>query len=328
MELTLATRDGREIGVIPYDVDMEAGGNNTFEIEVPRAACSGEIDYGMRVFVLGTEFGGIVGEIQTMNDPEMVYYRGYLWRGLLKKKIIVPPSGQDYYMISGELNSCIRQLISSVYNDSLMRGCGESTGVSVSGLQFDRYTDLLSGITKMLASVGYRISIKYVEEGTGGFVEIGAVPVVNYSAKIEFSEDDEVKFVVDDARNGVNHLICLGQGDLAARTVVHLYADASGNISETQTFFGRDEIAETFDYPSAADSAELINSGKERFAEVLSRKRFDASAGRIETDLQIGDVISGRDYVTGINIVKPIERKILQIVGEIETIEYRLEGET
>ena len=147
MNVILATRDGREICVVPYDVDMEAGGENTFSIQIPRAAWSGYYTYETLVYVPDTEFGGIIGEIQTMQEPEMVYCKGYLWRGLLSKKIIQPPAGQDYYTISGDANACIRQLISNVYNDPLMRGASEAAGVNISSYQFNRYTDLLRLIT-------------------------------------------------------------------------------------------------------------------------------------------------------------------------------------
>ena len=327
MELILATRDGREKELIPYDIDMEAGGENTFEMEIPRAAWSGEYEHGMLIYVPGTEFGGPIGEIQTMNEPEMVYCKGYVWRGLLQKKIIEPPAGTDYYTISGDANACIRQLITNIYADPLIQGAQTAAGVTISNYQFNRYTDLLAGMEAMLSSVGYRLNIAYKQENTGGHVEIGAVPIENYTAQIQFSEDDEIKITADDIRNGVNHLICLGQGELSERLVVHLYADESGNISRTQSLFGRDEIAEVYDYSSAEDEAELVKGGTERLKEIMSAQRFDASAGRIDEDLQIGDVISGKDYTTGINVSLPIERKILRIVGEVETIEYRLEGE-
>lgn len=327
MELILATRDGREKELIPYDIDMEAGGDNTFEMEIPRAAWTGEYEHEMLVYVPDTEFGGIIGEIQTMNEPEMVYCRGYLWRGLLQHKIIVPPSGQDYYTISGDANACIRQLITNIYADPLIQGAESAAGVMISSYQFNRYTDLLTGMIAMLSSVGYRLNIEYIQQNTGGYVEIGAVPIENYTAQIQFSEDDEIKINADDIRNGVNHLICLGQGELSQRTIVHLYTDADGNISQTQTFTGRDEITETYDFSSAEDEASLIKGGIERLMEIRSSKRFDASAGRIEADLHIGDIVSGQDYTTGISVSLPIERKILRIIGEIETVEYRLEGE-
>lgn len=328
MDLIVATRDGRELGVLPFDVDMEAGGENNFMIEIPRAAWTKQIDFNQLVYVTGTEFGGIIGKIQTMNDPEMVYCSGYLWRGLLQKKIICPRQGEDYYTISGDANECITTLLSEFYEDPLIRGNTAPAGVNISSFQFDRYTDLLSGIAKMLSSVNYRIEIEQKPEGTGGYVEVSAVPVVNYSATIEYSEDDEITIVVDDVKNGVNHLICLGQGELGERERIDLYADADGNISQVQSFWGRDEITEVYEN-TGADTAELIAGGTERLREIMNYQKFDAAAGRIEsTDLQIGDIISGRDYVTGINVVKPIERKILTITNEIPEIEYRLEGQT
>lgn len=329
MDLIVATRDGRELGVLPYDIDMEAGGENNFMIEIPRAAWTNQIEFEQLVYITGTEFGGIIGEIKTMNEPEMVYCSGYLWRGLLQKKIISPRPGDDYYTISGDANECIQTLITEFYGDLLIRGKTEPAGVNITAFQFDRYTDLLSGISKMLSSVGYRIEIEQKPEGTGGYVEVSAVPIVNYSATIEYSEDDEITIVVDDVRNGVNHLICLGQGELSQRQRVDLYVDANGNISNVQTYTGRDEITAVFEDTSAEDAAALTAGGTNRLRELMSYQKFDAAAGRIEsTDLQIGDIISGRDYVTGINVVKPIERKILTITNEIPEIEYRLEGQT
>ena len=49
---------------------------------------------------------------------------------------------------------------------------------------------------------------------------------------------------------------------------------------------------------------------------------------RIEdADLEIGDIVSGRDYITGILVQKPVVRKILVIRGERMKVEYKLKGE-
>ena len=67
---------------------------------------------------------------------------------------------------------------------------GTDTGVTVSNYQFDRYCTLLEGITKMLKSVGYRLSIRHKrEKGIPGYVLIEAVPVVDHSDEIELSKD-------------------------------------------------------------------------------------------------------------------------------------------
>ena len=59
---------------------------------------------------------------------------------------------------------------------------------------------------------------------------------------------------------GINHLICLGLGELKNRTVIHLYADANGVISRTQTQFGSDEVTNVYDY-AGAETENLIKSG-------------------------------------------------------------------
>ena len=63
----------------------------------------------------------------------------------------------------------------------------------------------------------------------------------------------------------MNHLICLGSGQLEERLVVHLYADTNGTISQTQTQFGIDEICATYEYSTIETEEELIQEGIGRF---------------------------------------------------------------
>ena len=46
----------------------------------------------------------------------------------------------------------------------------------------------------MLKSVGYRLQIRYVqqERGQPGYVELSAVPIEDYSEKIELSQDSRL----------------------------------------------------------------------------------------------------------------------------------------
>ena len=324
MDLILATKDGREIGFIPYDVDIEVGQENNFEIGIPNAAWDGSYKKDMLIYIPGTEYGGIIGRMQTMTNPEYVYIRGRTWRGLLDKKIISPAAGQDYYTISGEANTCIRTLLSTFYKDGLMQGSTEDTGANIS-YQFNRYATLMDGMKAMLRTINRRPSIKYIETESGGHVEISAIPIENYAAQIELSEDDELSINADQIANGVNHLICLGSGELSERLVIHIYTDAQGNVVGSQVLTGRHEIAEVYDYPGAENETELRRYGLERLEEVKSRTTFDADVLEIESTLGVGDIISGRDFTTGIYVEKPIVRKILKITNEILTEEYKLE---
>ena len=49
---------------------------------------------------------------------------------------------------------------------------------------------------------------------------------------------------------------------------------------------------------------------------------------KIEGNVDIGDIVGGRDYLTGVIMKKPIGRKIWKLSGGKEKIEYKLEGES
>jgi hypothetical protein len=122
--------------------------------------------------------------------------------------------------------------------------------------------------------------------------------------------------------DGVNHLICLGQGELKNRVVVHLYVDADGNISQHQTFAGADEICAVYDYAGAARE-DLIQSGTQQLKNMASHDSFQMELDTAQ-DVAIGDIVGGRDYVTGKRMTAPIVTKICTWKNGFEDIAYKL----
>lgn len=243
------------------------------------------------------------------------------------KRIIEPPSGSDYYTISGELNKCISEVLDGSLG-SLFQVSNEDTGVSVSSYRFNRYVTVEEGLTAMLESVGYRLNIEYIQTELSGYVEISAQPAVNYGYEVDISQDTQLDFSSEDYRMGVNHLICLGSGELANRLVVHLYADSDGNISTTQSITGIEEIVEVYDNNGIDDETTMTQMGIDYMKELLNYKRFDSSSKEMDTiDLPIGDTITGRDYITGTVVTKPITQKIAHRQSGLFSYEYRIEGE-
>ena len=57
----------------------------------------------------------------------------------------------------------------------------------------------------------------------------------------------------------------------------------------------------------------------------MNYKKISVSVDDIE--LEIGDTVAGRDYVTGIYVRQPITQKILRITDGQEDIEYKVKGE-
>ena len=122
----------------------------------------------------------------------------------------------------------------------------------------------------------------------------------------------------------VNHLVCLGSGELENRTVVHLYADAVGNISQTKTFTGLDEYEAVFDYPSAESTEELIKSGTEELKALWSQNELSISFDP-EADLyDVGDIVGAYDNITKIAVSAEIVKKIVTIQNGQTNISYEV----
>ena len=329
MQIIIADTFGRELGFWEKEryLDVDIGSKDEFEIEISSKGWDQKrFNYGNQIFIPNTEYGGIIGDIKSLTKTSTIRMTGDTWRGMLAKKIIEPPTDQDYRKVSGELNTIIGELISGQFDDLFM-AASTNTGVYVQNYKFERYCTLLTGIEDMLASVGYRIKIVYKEGDSGfsGWVEVEAVPIIDYSETEEFSQDSKVNFTVQDYRRGINHLICAGTGEGAGRTVLHLYVQEDGSIGNTKYYTGLNERVALYSYTSQTDADKLREDGEKRLKEMMNYKEMEVTVE--EVDLAVGDTVSGRDYVTGMVIQKPIIQKILKIDGDKESIEYKTKGD-
>lgn len=328
-QLILADQNLRDVKpVMDAEIDIAIGSDeNDYEIKIRRDRWDERYTYGNIFYIKDTEFGGIIGrkKINTAEDTISLY--GRTWRGKLDKKVIRPPAGQDYRKVSGELNAVLNTLVTEQFNDYFVVSQAD-TGVTVTNYQFDRYCTLLAGITKMLKSVGYKLHIEYIqqERGQPGYVELSAAPIVDYSEQIELSQDSRLNFVFDETKNGVNHLICLGKGELQERQVVDLYVGKSGSIGKTQYYTGIQEVAETYE-DTSSESDELEEKGREKLQELMNSTSFSMDVESLGMEVEIGDIIGGRDYVTGMYAAKPIAKKIYKVSGGTASLEYEIEGD-
>lgn len=233
----LATRK-KEIGTNPLldaNCTFDANKEREFSIKIARCNWTEDMTYGNLVYVPDTEYGGIIGSVLTDTTLDYVELKGYTWRGRMNTKVISPPSGSNYKTVSGELNTVLKKLIEPEFGGLYVVSSAD-TGVSVSNYQFDRYCTLLDGITKMLQTVGYRMDIRHKrEQGVPGYVLVSAVPIVDYSDVIELSKDSGLNYTMEDKRDGVNHLIVTGKGEMQDRNVFHLYVWPSGAIKRHST---------------------------------------------------------------------------------------------
>lgn len=327
MELILADGNGKEIRPLrEAEVDIENYKTNDFELAISIEDWKDDIVYGGRVYIENTEMGGIIRKIRSSTKEKTIYAHGSTFRGMLMKKIITPMQGEDFRIVNGELNEILRELIEDCNLSSLFSVPTIDTEVTVR-FQFERYCTLLSGIEKMLDSVGYRLDIRYIKNNAEAYVRLQAVPQVDYSGKKEFSQDGGLNFTATNDQGGVNHLICLGKGELKDRIVKHLYVQKNGTIGEQPYYTGIEEIEDIYDY-SSAEEPELIEKGTERLKELMNSKKFEVDIENdIKTDMQIGDIVGGRDYITGISVKKPIVGKIYTNKNGTEKVEYKIKGD-
>lgn len=327
-KLILADQNLKDIApVMDAEIDIAIGEENDYEIKIPRNEWRPEYTFGNVFYVKDTEYGGIIGEMDTSTAEDTISLLGRTWRGMLDKKIIRPPAGQDYKKVSGELNLVLNDLVAEHFDDYFVV-VQIDTGVSVTNYQFDRYCTLLAGINKMLKSVEYRLKIRYVqqERGQPGYVELSAVPIVDYSEQIELSQDSRLNFTFRNCRNGVNHLICLGKGELQERQVIDLYVQEDGSIGSEPYYTGIREIAATYE-DTSSETDELEKKGREKLQELMNSTSFSMDVETLNMDVAIGDIIGGRDYLTGLYAKKPIAKKIYKVEDGKTSLEYEIEGD-
>lgn len=323
----LANENLREMGAIKdANVTVDLNGDRTFSVQIARSNWRPELTFSSLIYIMGTEYGGIIGEALTDTTLDYVELKGLSWRGRLAKKIIQPPTGSDYKTVSGELHTVMKELIEPEF-DGLFVVSQEDTGVTVSNYQFDRYCTLLDGLTKMLKSKWYRLQLSFRrEQGEPGYLFVEAVPIVDYSNRIELSRDCRLNYTMDDKRDGVNHLIVAGKGELQDRNVLHLYVQEDGSISTQQYYTGLQEIAEIYENTST-ETDELWSKSAERLQELMNKKTFRMDVAKLGLDIGIGDIVGGRDYLTGMYMAKPVENIVYELIGDAESRTYKLEGE-
>lgn len=308
------------------EVDLDVGDTNDFEINTAVSKYDAErIGYGCKIFIPGTEYGGIIGDIESNTNEEKVVMRGRTWRGMLQYKVVEPPAGQDHLVLSGELNTAIRTLIGDRFGD-LMVIPEVDTGITIKSWQVDRYVTLYDALQKLVSNYGCRLQIQYVQpEGLEyGYVTVQAAPTKDYSEQLEYSQEEGIHVTVRDRRNGVNHLVCVGQGENQDRIVLHLYVQRDGSIGKTQYYTGLDEISAVYDY-SSAEADKLEEDGTKQLKELQNYKKCEMTIDN--ADLEIGDIVAGYDAVTNTQVIKPVIQKILKFQDGKITIDYSVKGE-
>ena len=290
--------------------------DNDFELQVEEAVWEKyPMIKGHYLYEVGTEWGGMVEDVNHVGTTVKV--GGPTWRGMLARKIISPPAGQAYKAITAmEANQAIAALVGTSLGPLFAVSTADS-GMTVSG-SF-RYTNLLAAIHSMLQQYGARLEIIF--DGTQ--VVLSAVSSVDYT-DTELSQEYEAPLESSVAYGeAYNHVIALGRGELAEREVVELWRLDDGTITTTTQPAGANDKQFVLDYPNAESLEELTSSATDKLIESSPIESIGINLNEIEIDFKLGDVVGGRDKVTGLTISKPITKKILKIDKNGRKINYK-----
>ncbi len=319
MDLIFTNKNMEDVGVLQdFDFDLAFGADeNDFECTIP--ASSHCCEAGSLLYMEGTEYGGIIDGIRSKSDSQEVIYSGRTWHGILNSKVIAPDSGAAYLTVTGEANAVITDLLSRLALTDLFKASSEDSGLTISGYQMNRYITGYDGIVKMLSSVGAKLQVTF----HGGKVVLSVAKKHDYSQDDDF-DSDLVDFDIKKQFKTVNHLVCLGSGELENRMVIHLYADTAGNISQTQTQFGMDEVSAVYDYSNVESEDELLSGGKEELKKLWEPDKLSVDFDDTTDNYDVGDIVGAFDNITGIAVSAVITKKIVTIKDGQITISYKV----
>lgn len=265
MDLIFLDHTRFELGVLKeYTADIDLTDKKDFEIKTITDNPD-RLKEKYWWYIDGTEYGGIVDQVSHDTASEEIIYTGRNFRGILATRIIEPETGEDFMLVDGNAGDVINLVLEQVGLFDLF--VADETEIEINQYQFERYTDAYSGLIKMLDTVNSKMVMKYSAVDSKCHIKVELID--DYSDYLTYCRDNTIGFKIASNKGGVNHLICLGQGELKERYVIHLFADEYGALQpyattenplqdsdyildkSQQVMFGLDEITEVYDASNA-----------------------------------------------------------------------------
>ena len=310
--------------LLAYSLDLSFGedvNENDFELTIGDTETM--LEDNAVIYIEGTEYGGIVDGLRSNTGIESLTHFGRTWHGVLNSKVIQPDNGSDHFVVSGDANVVLSSLIDRLGLSGLFVADEAMSGINISGYQFSRYCMAYDGIRAMLKANGAKLKIIWKNRR----VVLSAEPIADYTDNPV--DGDVAPLTVERHGNKVNHLICLGRGELSEREIIHLYVDQFGRIGNYQVFAGLDEVVEVFDYSSAESLSDLRAGGIKRIEELRGNDKIDVSINEgNEVVYDIYDIIAATDTKTGNTANATVVQKIVKINNGTISIEYKTGGQT
>lgn len=288
------------------------------------------------------QFGGRVQKVRIQTAQNSLTWSGLTFSGVLSTKIIEPPSGQAYREIYGTLSEKVNTILELVGLDGVFYT--NASGSAESNWKIDRYTDVLSAFRKLAAQSNLAMDVSFDKTHNGQKLLISFRTAKTVEAGEEY-DSDLFSFDIEKDMMPVNHLICLGGGQLEERQVCHLYRIDSdffyreGNSSNVYrladpeprfpiaSFLDNwslaDEVVSVYDYSSVESYEELQKEGLKHFQEILDNSTKLEITPPEEAVFRLGDNIAGLEQISGIYVEKEVRKIIYKAQDDLQpTITY------
>lgn len=328
MDLIHADGDFTELGVVDY---VRYDGMISLEPDLQENDWEAEIlaeDFGRYGFALGhylyfpdSEWGGRLESMKRVSKSHTVKLSGVTWRGMLSRKIIMPPAGQSHLDLrETDIYPAMRTLVAD-FGGLFVAPSGNAE--LLCGQKF-RYQNVLDGILDMLDPLGLRLVLALNPDSR--HVILSTAAVTDHSDEIELSGDYDFSYTSTLGEAAYNHVIALGRGEQENRLVRHVWLLSDGTMTTNENAAGipsgDDERAMVYDYSSAEDEKELIKGAKKRLKEHGAQNGIEISFDSGDIDLPLGDKVGLRDRTLDLSDVRTITSKLLTVSADGINLRY------
>lgn len=314
--------------------------DNDFYIELKINAFKHyDIKKGDLIFIAESEYGGVVKKIDHSTD-DIVKVSGPNWRYLLHNYVIFPKydatysSRGDYLLINAEANKAIETLMNNTYYSYYLKLFKVADTDSTVNLNFKaRYEYLYDKIVSILDSNDMRLKVYHsYDYDQDSHIIVEAIKK-NYIDDV-FNGDYKMSInSVNDMTSSVDTIVALGKGELHERDVVlikHIIQNGKDVFKSIESL-ENDEVGTLnssmyiYDYSSCESKDDLINKAIEEFKNNhLEKTEITSSVSNIKKEFDLGDVITGVDDITGLNVSSEITQKKLTIQNGKVEITYKV----
>ncbi len=304
MELIAADSSFRETGEISCFIRFDAqiglsteNADNDFELTMDENIWGeSPIECGGYIYVPDTGWGGRVEKIIHSASDGRMRICGTCWRGLLDRFAVLPPEGETHYVVdSVEANSMLSAFLGR--GPAYVSVDTADSGIVCSGKI--RYKSLLSAAETLLSEQNARLTVSFSD----GIITIGAESSVDYSGRIEFSQEYNSSLTSTKQGEMYNHIIALGQGTLENREIVSLWRLPSGKITKDPSAEGipEEENLSTYiyDYSGVESGGALEEAARRKLMGLGETSSLEISVGESDAKLELGDIAGVRDLLTG-----------------------------